>query len=56
MSEVRTALGDVQVLVRAAGGQQVKVTVPKAMAFPANIAEAVAVAVAFMPGPPGPHT
>ena len=52
----RTLTGEWQVLVRVAGGQQVKVTVPAVNVTPEGIADAVAVAILRMPGPPGPDT
>jgi hypothetical protein len=56
MSEIRTPLGDVQILIRVAGGQQTKVTVPAARATPEGLREAVDTAILLMPAPPGPDT
>lgn len=56
MSEIRTPLGDVQVLIWTPGDQYSKVTVPAANATPEGIQEAVDVAILLMPAPPGPDT
>ena len=56
LSTVRTPLSDVQVLIRLAGGQQVKVTVPKASATPEGIQAGVDAAILHITPPPGPDT